>query len=274
MRKVWTKQMVATLRKEYKETPLAILAFKLGVSLPALKTKAQKLHLRKIKGRWTAKEDKHLRKFYPDHTMSELQQLFDGRSASSIYQRAKILGLEKTKEHLSSIGHRLAADPKSIACRFTKGLTPPNKGKRQTSFMSAEMIERTKPTRFKSGHKPHNTRPVGYESVRHDGYIYIKVEGEPKMVQKHRWLWKKYHGEIPKGMCVAFKDGNRLNCTIDNLMLITDAEKATRVTAAMTPEQRRKMYEKSCLSRKKSIRLDKIRIHWGLEPKGKLVKRW
>ena len=30
----------------------------------------------------------------------------------------------------------------------------------------------------------------------------------------------------------------------------------------------------SATSRNKSIRRDKIRLHWGLEPLGKLVKRW
>jgi len=27
-------------------------------------------------------------------------------------------------------------------------------------------------------------------------------------------------------------------------------------------------------SRNKTIRMDKIRLHWGMEPKTKLVKRW
>ena len=274
MKRVWTKKMVATLRKEYKTTPLDILAFKLGVSVCALKSKAQTLNIKKRKGPWTAKEDKQLKKLYPNTIMSELQVKFKGRSASSIYQRAKVLGLEKTKEHLSSNGYRLAAHPSSIAYRFKKGSTPPNKGKRGYEIRSKEAEARCAVTQFKKGQLPHNARPVGYESIRGDGYVYIKVEGERRMLLKHRYVWIQAHGPVPKGYCVAFRDGNRQNCELSNLMLITEAEKATRVTAAMTPEKREQMYEKSRATRKENIRKDRIRLHWGLEPKGKLVKRW
>ena len=75
-------------------------------------------------------------------------------------------------------------------------------------------------------------------------------------------------------MCVAFIDGNRLNCDIDNLVLISEAEKALRVLAAETPERKKARLRKALETRNKTIRLDKARIHFGLEPKTKLVKRW
>lgn len=94
------------------------------------------------------------------------------------------------------------------------------------------------------------------------------------MVLKHRYVWKQHHGEIPQGMCVAFRDGNRQNCDISNLMLITEAEKVTRVTALLSPEKMRMKTQKAQAARNESIRKDKMRIRWGLKPKGKLVKKW
>ena len=76
-------------------------------------------------------------------------------------------------------------------------------------------------TQFKKGNVPHNWRPVGSERVNVDGYIEIKVSGPKKWMMKHRYVWQQHYGEIPKGSMVIFKDGNRLNTDIDNLMLIT-----------------------------------------------------
>ena len=42
----------------------------------------------------------------------------------------------------------------------------------------------------------------------------------------------------------------------------------------MTPEQRAARAAKAAQTRMKSIRRDKIRLHFGLEPLGRLVKRW
>ena len=42
----------------------------------------------------------------------------------------------------------------------------------------------------------------------------------------HIKAWKESHGEIPKGMLVSFKDGNKENWNVDNLMLITKGENA------------------------------------------------
>ena len=40
----------------------------------------------------------------------------------------------------------------------------------------------------------------------------------------HRAVWEEHNGPVPDGMVVSFRDSNRLNCDISNLMLITKAE--------------------------------------------------
>ena len=181
----------------------------------------------------------------------------------------------KSREFLRAVGHHCAQHPRSVATRFVKGREPHNKGKRIDEFMSAEGIERSSVTRFKKGHLPHNTKPIGYERVDpKDGYIFIKVSMSGKMVAKHRYIWEQAHGKIPDGYLVSFRDGNRHNCDLSNLYLLSREENARSRILSETPEARQARVANITVSRNKSIRRDKIRIHWGMEPIGKLVKRW
>jgi hypothetical protein len=94
--------------------------------------------------------------------------------------------------------------------------------------MKPEAIERTKKTRFQKGSTPPNSLPVGAEVLRIDknkrNYYMIKVANEPKLKHKHIYLWETANGKLPKGYNVVYKDGNTLNCVIENLECISDAE--------------------------------------------------
>ena len=114
---------------------------------------------------------------------------------------------------------------------FEKGQTPKNKGKKQSEYMTQEAIERTKATRFKPGGLPPNTKPIGYERITKDGYIEVKIKMRPSRTDcndnfkaKHILVWEQHNGPVPKGMCIRFLDGNKQNCSIDNLELVTRAE--------------------------------------------------
>ncbi len=87
--------------------------------------------------------------------------------------------------------------------------------------MTPEAIERTKATRFQKGARVWNHKPIGYERVNRDGYIDVKV-AEPKTFKlKHRIVWEENRGAIPRDHNIQFKDGNRQNCDIENLYLIS-----------------------------------------------------
>ena len=96
----------------------------------------------------------------------------------------------------------------------TKGLVKPNAGN------------------FKKGAIPPNRRPLGAERICPlSGFVLVKVaEKDPhtgaltRYKHKHVHIWEQANGTRPEGMVVAFKDGNKLNCEIDNLMLISRAE--------------------------------------------------
>jgi hypothetical protein len=140
--------------------------------------------------------------------------------------------------------------------------------------MTAEGIRRSSQTRFKKGQLPHNTKPIGYERVDENGYVYLKVSMEHKMVLKHRYVWEQANGPIPDGHNIAFRDGNRQNCDLSNLYLISREEAAREQIKNETAEHRAARVVKATATRNETIRRDRIRIHWGFEPKSRLVKRW
>ena len=87
------------------------------------------------------------------------------------------------------------------------------------------------PTRFKAGHKPVNWKPVGSERTTKDGYVEVKVEGvnphtgfQGVWRLKHVLVWEHHNGPVPKGLAVLIKDGNKQNCVIENLELVSRAE--------------------------------------------------
>ena len=48
----------------------------------------------------------------------------------------------------------------------------------------------------------------GTEVMTTDGYLKIKI-AEPNVWRfKHIIEWEKYHGEVPEGMLISFKDGD------------------------------------------------------------------
>ena len=47
----------------------------------------------------------------------------------------------------------------------------------------------------------------------------LKTPQYKRWVLKHRIVWEKNYGEIPKDKIIIFKDGNKENCDISNLAI-------------------------------------------------------
>lgn len=111
-----------------------------------------------------------------------------------------------------------------VDCRFQKGCVSHNKGKP----MPAHVYEKAKATMFKKGHTPANYLPVGSIVKNTGGYLMRKRSDTGSQWERweflHRAVWIEHNGPIPDGMMVSFKDGDKENCDIDNLMLISNAE--------------------------------------------------
>ncbi|HDR7000668.1 TPA: HNH endonuclease [Bacillus cereus] len=106
---------------------------------------------------------------------------------------------------------------------FEKGHVPFNKGKKGLTRGGVE-------TQFKKGQQATNYKPVGSERIDRDGYVLIKVSDDgpwhKRWRPKHKVLWEKTHGLIPKEHCLIFLDSNKQNIVLDNLQLITRAQLA------------------------------------------------
>lgn len=143
-----------------------------------------------------------------------------GKSAKELTELINAtFGTSYTREQIKAYRARNHLDS-GLTGYFEKGHTPHNKGKHTGSYPG--MV----PTQFKPGHAPHNHRPVGSERVNRDGYLERKT-AEPNVWRPiHVLNWEAVNGTVPAGHCIVFKNGDKLNCDVSNLLLVTRAELA------------------------------------------------
>lgn len=191
--------------------------------------------MRKI---WTAQEVELLKEMYPHHPTDVIAQQL-GVSTHSVYHKAHQLKLSKSSVYLAEKRQKEAELLRVIGAKhqFNKGNVPLNKGKKQSEFMTSEAIEKTIPTRFKKGQMPHNKALIGHTRTTKDGYILVKVAEPNTFKLLHRFVWKVWNGEIPAGCNIAFKDGNRQNCNIENLYLKTKQQNMAENTIQRYPAE-------------------------------------
>lgn len=101
--------------------------------------------------------------------------------------------------------------------QFKKGHVPANKG--------IKGIHNSPDTEFKKGHKPVNTKYDGCISVRKDKrtgrpYRWIRL-AENKWDLLHRVLWKRHIGPLNRTDVISFKNGDSLDCRLENLQKIS-----------------------------------------------------
>jgi hypothetical protein len=120
--------------------------------------------------------------------------------------------------------------------QFKKGIIPFSTGKKQSEFMSAEALERTKATRFQKGSTPHNRVNEGELRLRkHENkkeYWYLRL-AKGQWVLLHKYKWEQKNGPVPAGYCLWFIDGNTNNTDPENLELITRRENYLRNSASV-----------------------------------------
>lgn len=77
---------------------------------------------------------------------------------------------------------------------------------------------------FKKGQMPHNHLEVGAQVFTFDGYIKVKI-AEPNYWEfLHKLVWQEANGPIPPDHNIIFLDGNRQNCSLENLYCIPKDE--------------------------------------------------
>lgn len=202
-----------------------------------------------MRRRWTRRDEVIVRALYPHEPTQKIADLL-GRPLSQVYQHAARLGLTKSEEYLASpAACRLRrGDHIGAAFRFKPGQAPANKGLRRSGWAPGRMRE----TQFRKGERrgaaARNWVPVGTIKTDVDGYLRIKVResnevdkcfgfgntGIWPLLQRH--TWEQVNGAIPEKHSVCFKDGDRTNCVIANLELVSRADLMRRNTIHRYPE--------------------------------------
>lgn len=163
---------------------------------------------------FTEEQEAFIRREYPQRSRAELTEVFNVWFGTQIKE-------DQIKCFVANHGVQSGRSG-----QFKKGSLPWNtgtKGKRLTTRNSGS---------FRKGSVPPNRKPIGTERIcKKDGFVLIKVaETDPntgfptRYKHKHRHVWEQKNGPVPDGMIIAFRDGNKLNCDPENLMLISRLE--------------------------------------------------
>lgn len=189
---------------------------------------------------WSNEQIAMLRQFYPNHKTEDVATMI-GHTISSVYQKARMLGVAKSAEYLASPSAcRLRrGDKVGEACRFQKGHASWNKGMKGLQIGGEQ-------TQFKTGQSPHNTVPIGSYRIDKDGTLQRKINND-KGSNSVRWrgvhelVWIAVNGPRPPKHIVVFRPGMKSNVleeiTLDRVECISLAENMRRNTVHNMPKE-------------------------------------
>lgn len=169
-----------------------------------------------MRHKWSEKEEQWLTKNVKGITLKELTHRYNKKFNMNLSESAIANRKNKLNLHSGIIGGQ-----------FQKGQISWNKGKTWDEYMPKESQEKSRKTTFKKGSIPPNHREIGEERIDSDGYVLVKIQDghlNKNWVLKHRLIWESMYGNIPTGYKIMFADGNKKNCDIKNLILVSDAE--------------------------------------------------
>jgi hypothetical protein len=170
---------------------------------------------------------------YPDNYTDEISQYL-GLTKSTVYNIANQYGLKKSEiwKEKDRVFRKKILTKYGKDYRFEKGHTPKNKGAK----LAPEVVKKMEKSFFKKGSKPHNIKYDGHERVSKEGYVLVRVS-IGRYMPKHQHIWRQLHGDIPKGHVVIFKDKDKRNFDINNLVLISRSELMKRNTIHNYPSE-------------------------------------
>lgn len=155
---------------------------------------------------WTSKEDKKLAELWRNTPVGQVSSIM-GRSTSSVWNRVRKLKLGRDPEYrnLSASGRFGGAGGSE-----KKAGRPP----------------------LRPGEKSNTWRPIGAERTTKYGILERKVAdtGDKRTDWRavHVMNWEAVHGPVPSGKFLIFKDRNKENRAVDNLLPVTRTENMQR----------------------------------------------
>lgn len=182
---------------------------------------------------WSPEEVELLVRLYSDTPTYQIA-LQLGVAVNRVYAKASDLGLRKSAEYLAGpdacrLRRGCGAGEQY---RFKKGSVSWNKG------LSYSPGGRSVETRFKPGYRGGRAvqiyQPIGAERISKDGYLQRKINDDLPFQKRwrgvHILVWEEVNGPLPKGHAIAFLDGNKRNCELSNLELVSRQELMRRNT--------------------------------------------
>lgn len=215
---VFTPEMHQFLRDNYKTMTNRELAFALGLKLTRTRTELYKLGLKRMEMQyWTPEQVQFLKDNYKEFGDTELAEIFDvkwykakGWTKKHIEKKRRYLKLKRTTEEKKAINIRNAKMGRFKICNQKmwekRGITP--EGEKRIWFNSFNL-------------------PI------------VVIKTKTGFVHYNRWLWEKEKGAIPSGMNVVINGSDRINYTIKDLELITDAQLSARNSSNRLPKELR-----------------------------------
>lgn len=135
------------------------------------------------------------------------------------------VALNRDKQSIGNARWRYGLKKQENRGCFKQGFTPWNKGKEYNAG------GRSVQTRFKTGHKKPNERPLYTVFGQRDAkrmYLFIKLP-HCRNYPYGRYVWEQKTGRrLKPGEVISFRDGNQLNCDFKNLIKVTKAEMAAK----------------------------------------------
>lgn len=192
---------------------------------------------------WNPEDDELLAARYPNEPTSRLARELR-RTLTATYGRARKLGLAKSEAYQASpeaCRLRRGANP-GVPFRFKKGHVPANKGLRRPGWSVGR--GRMQETQFRKGERNGVAvrlyKPIGTERISKDGYLERKINDDLPLQARwravHLIVWEAVNGRVPKGHAVAFRNGDKRDIRLDNLVLITRRELMARNTIHNLPK--------------------------------------
>lgn len=184
------------------------------------------------KKQWTGEEYWKYQTRYPQGMYEYIRDNSWGVSSKEMAERVnEKFGTNWTQTGMKQFRQRHGIKS-GVTGWYQKGHPPGNKGKKLEEYVgeerAAEIKKRIAATQFKKGERPFNELPVGAVVVNSDGYKLRKKQMTGTLWERweflHRAVWEEHNGPIPEGMMVTFKDSDRMNCDIENLMLVTKGQ--------------------------------------------------
>lgn len=155
---------------------------------------------------WTVDEDNFLQDNYEIMSAKEIGIKLN-RTLLSVKSRLLRLGITKSKKALKAIRSK------------------PNSGQ------------------FRKGRVADHGLPIGsitkWRHTKGEFFLWIKLRDNDTVNSLENWkmlhlhVWEVSHGPVPAGHLITFKDGDRLNCELTNLEMISQQEIMKRNSASL-----------------------------------------